>query len=42
MITFIMKGLLRDRHRSLLPILVISLGVMLTTFMYGYLISVRD
>jgi len=37
MIYFIIKGLLRDRHRSLLPILVISLGVMLTTFMYGYL-----
>jgi putative ABC transport system permease protein len=37
MITFIIKGLLRDHHRSLLPILVISLGVMLTTFMYGYI-----
>lgn len=37
MIGFIIKGLLRDRHRSLLPILVISLGVMLTTTMYGYL-----
>jgi len=37
MIMFIIKGLLRDRHRSLLPIIVISLGVMLTTFMYGYL-----
>lgn len=37
MLAFIVKGLLRDRHRSLLPILVISLGVMLTTTMYGYL-----
>lgn len=37
MIKFLIKGLLRDRHRSLIPILVISLGVMLTTFMYGYL-----
>jgi len=37
MIHFIIKGLLRDHHRSLLPILVISLGVMLTTSMYGYL-----
>jgi len=37
MLAFIVKGLLRDRHRSLLPILVISLGVMLTTAMYGYL-----
>ena len=37
MLGFIIKGLLRDRHRSLLPILVISLGVMLTTAMYGYM-----
>jgi len=37
MIEFIIKGLLRDRHRSLLPIIVIALGVMLTTLMYGWL-----
>jgi len=37
MIRFLIKGVIRDRHRSLLPILVISLGVMLTTFMHGYL-----
>jgi putative ABC transport system permease protein len=39
MIRFIIKGLLRDRHRSLLPVLVIALGVMLTTFMYGYIMG---
>ncbi len=37
MLSFIIKGLLRDRHRSMLPILVITLGVFLTTAMYGYL-----
>ncbi|MDX1343495.1 MAG: FtsX-like permease family protein [Reinekea sp.] len=36
MMTFILKGLLRDRHRSLLPIIVIALGVLLTTLMYGW------
>lgn len=40
MIRFLLKGLLRDRHRSLLPILVITLGVMLTTTLYGYLMGV--
>ena len=33
MIRFIIKGLLRDKHRSLLPIIVVSLGVMLTVLM---------
>lgn len=37
MMEFILKGILRDRHRSLLPVIVIALGVMLTTFMYGWL-----
>lgn len=36
MLAFIIKGLLRDKHRSLFPLIIISLGVMLTTFMYGY------
>ncbi len=36
MMAFILKGLLRDRHRSLLPIIVIALGVLLTTLMYGW------
>jgi len=33
MIRFLIKGLLRDRHRSILPIIVVSLGVMLTVLM---------
>ncbi len=37
MIKFLFKGLLRDRHRSLLPIIVVVIGVMLTVSMHGYL-----
>ncbi len=37
MIKFIFKGILRDRSRSLLPIIVISLGVFLTVFMSGWM-----
>ncbi len=33
MIRFIIKGLLRDKHRSVLPVIVVSLGVMLTVLM---------
>lgn len=33
MIRFIIKGLLRDKHRSILPVIVVSLGVMLTVLM---------
>jgi putative ABC transport system permease protein len=33
MIRFIIKGLLRDKHRSALPIIVVTLGVMLTVLM---------
>ena len=37
MIKFLFKGLLRDKHRSLLPIIVVVLGVMLTVTMHGYM-----
>lgn len=37
MIKFIIKGILRDKSRSLLPIIVISLGVFLTVFMSGWM-----
>ena len=37
MIKFLIKGLLRDRSRSLFPLLTVSVGVMLTVFMYCYL-----
>lgn len=37
MIKFLFKGLLRDRHRSLFPIIVVALGVWLTVFFQAYL-----
>ncbi len=37
MIKFLLKGLLRDRSRSLLPIIVVSLGVMMTVFLQAYM-----
>ena len=40
MIRFLIKGLLRDRHRSLFPILVVAAGVLLTTVFHGFLMGV--
>ena len=37
MIKFLMKGLLRDKSKSLLPLLVVAIGVMLAVFMRGYI-----
>ena len=37
MIRFLLKGILRDRSRSLLPIIVVSLGVFLTVVMSAWL-----
>lgn len=37
MIKFLLKGLLRDKKRSLLPIIVVSLGVMITVFLQAYM-----
>ncbi len=37
MIKFILKGLLRDKSRSLFPIITTSIGVIVTIFMYTYL-----
>ncbi len=37
MIRFLIKGLLRDKSRSLLPLLVVSIGVMMAVFMRGYI-----
>ncbi len=37
MIRFLLKGLLRDRSRSLFPVMVVSLGVMLTVFLQSWL-----
>ena len=37
MIRFLFKGILRDRSRSLFPILTVMVGVMLTVFFYSYI-----
>lgn len=37
MIRFLLKGILRDRSRSLLPITVVSIGVMVTVAMYCWI-----
>lgn len=37
MIRFLIKGLLRDRSRSLLPVIVVTAGVMLTVAMHAYI-----
>ena len=39
MIRFLIKGLLRDRHRSLFPILVVSGGVLLVTLLHGFVMG---
>lgn len=36
MIRFLLKGIIRDRSRSLLPVIVVALGVFLTVFMSGW------
>lgn len=37
MIRFLIKGLLRDKSRSRLPIIVVAIGVMLTVWMHAYI-----
>jgi putative ABC transport system permease protein len=37
MIKFLFQGLIRDRSRSLLPLLVVAIGVTLAVFMRGYI-----
>lgn len=37
MFNFLIQGLLRDRHRSLFPVIIVSLGVFLTTGLYSYM-----
>ena len=39
MIRFLLKGLIRDRSRSLLPAVVVSIGVMVTVMMYCWIIG---
>lgn len=42
MIRFLLKGLLRDRSRSLFPILTVSAGVMLTVVLYCWIQGITD
>ena len=37
MIKFLLKGILRDKRRSVLPVVVVTIGVMLTVALSGYL-----
>ena len=37
MIKFLVNGLLRDRQRSLFPILIVAIGVCITVFMHAYI-----
>ncbi|MGB6865395.1 MAG: hypothetical protein WBE11_06850, partial [Candidatus Aminicenantaceae bacterium] len=42
MIKFLLKGILRDKSRSLFPILTVVAGVMLTVFGYCWVIGAGD
>ncbi|MDO9633489.1 MAG: FtsX-like permease family protein [Paludibacter sp.] len=37
MIKFLFKGLMRDKSRSLLPIIIVAVGVMITVFLQAYM-----
>ncbi len=39
MIKFLFKGLIRDKSRSRLPIIVVAVGVMLTVFLHAYIVG---
>ncbi len=39
MIRFLIKGLIRDKSRSRVPVLVVIIGVMLTVFMHAYIVG---
>lgn len=40
MIRFLLKGLLRDKSRSRVPILIVALGVMLSVFLHAYITGI--
>ena len=42
MIRFLFKGLLRDRSRSLLPVIVVAAGVLLAVFLYCWIQGETD
>ncbi|MFC1799861.1 ABC transporter permease [Candidatus Eisenbacteria bacterium] len=42
MTRFLLKGLLRDRNRSLFPVIIVMLGVMVSVLMYCFMLGVMD
>jgi putative ABC transport system permease protein len=42
MIQFLLKGLLRDRHRSLMPLIVVTVGVMLMVFFQSWISGIMS
>ncbi|GLR19483.1 ABC transporter permease [Portibacter lacus] len=40
MIKFLLNGILRDKSRSVLPVIIVSIGVMLTVLLSGYMAGV--
>jgi putative ABC transport system permease protein len=42
MIRFLLKGILRDKQRSLLPVLVVTIGVFLTVVLYCWLTGILN
>lgn len=42
MIKFLLKGILRDKNRSILPIIIVSIGVMLTILLSGFMKGVMS
>jgi putative ABC transport system permease protein len=42
MIRFLLKGILRDKQRSLLPVVIVIIGVMLTVFLFCWLRGVLN
>ena len=42
MIRFLLKGIIRDKQRSLLPVVIVTIGVFLTVFMYCWLMGILN
>lgn len=42
MINFLLKGLLRDKRRSLMPILIVAVGVTLSVFLHAYITGLMN
>jgi putative ABC transport system permease protein len=39
MIKFLLKGLIRDKSRSRVPVIVVTIGVTLTVLMHAYIVG---